>query len=183
MKFKMDNMVILAQIVAIFAIITFALIPHQKTKPKVLIWKLMSNVFYVIQYLLLGALSAAGTNFIDCLQAVIFYSYAKKNTKVPIFWWILYVIVIIIIGFFTYTNIFSVIPIILCIIVAFGVWQDNLRTNRIIAILIPLGFIIYNISVSAYIGACGNIFQFVLAVIAVYRFKDFKFLNKKEVKA
>ena len=172
-------MFIFAQISAIFAIIAYALIPHQKNKKKVLICKLISNLFYTLQYLLLGAFSGAGTNLIDVLQSLIFYKYAKKEEKIPVAWIIVYIIIIIAIGFFTYTNLFSVIPIILAIIAAFGVWQDNLKINRIISIIISFCFIIYNISVTAYVSACGNVFQLVLAITAVYRFKDFKFLNKK----
>ena len=39
-------------------------------------------------------------------------------------------------------------------------------------------WMIYNFAVSAYINVCGNAFQLILAIIAVYRFQDIKFLNK-----
>ena len=38
-------------------------------------------------------------------------------------------------------------------------------------------WMIYNFAVSAYINVCGNAFQLILAIIAVYRFQDIKFLN------
>ena len=58
------NMIIFAQIIAIFAIIAYSFAPHQKTKKKVLTFKIVSNSLYTLQYVLLGAMSAAGTKFL-----------------------------------------------------------------------------------------------------------------------
>lgn len=174
-------MVILAQICAMLAIFVYSLGPHQKDKKGVLICNLTSNVLYLVQYLLLGAFTAVGINIIDFFQSLVFYRYAKEEKDIPLMWWIGYVIILITIGIFTFTNIFSIFPILLGIMVAYGIWQNNLKVYRIIMAINILGWLIYNVSVQAYVGACGNIFQLVSAIIAMYRFKDFKFLRKKYI--
>ena len=161
-------MIILAQIIAIFAILAYSLVPHQKTKKKVLIFKIISNSLYTIQYLILGALSAAGTNFITVLQSLIFYKYAKENRKVPVLWGITLAVFIVIIGVLTYSNIGSLIPIILSLLTSYGVWQDNLKVYRIICAFSLFVWIFYNFYLSAYIAGAGNIFQFISAMIAIY---------------
>ena len=169
---------IIAQIIGILAIVSYAFSLHQKTKSKVIIYRVISNVFYTFEYLFLGAFSGVGTNMVDVIQTFVFYQYAKNEKKIPLILVILYIIVNIIIGFFTYQNIFSLFPVILCIIGVYGIWQDNLKLNRILSIFLITMWMIYNFAVSAYINVCGNAFQLVLAIIAVYRFQDIKFLNK-----
>lgn len=173
-------MFIIAQIFAIFAILVYSMGPHQKNKKRLLICNLTSNVLYLVQYLLLGAFTAVGINCIDFIRSLIFYRYAKNEKEIPISWWIGYVIILITIGIFTYTNIFSILPIALGIMFAYGIWQNNLKVYRIIMVINVLGWLIYNISVQAYVGTFGNILHLVSTIVAMYRFKDFKFQKKKE---
>ena len=166
-------MIIFAQIIAIFAIIAYSFAPHQKTKKKVLTFKIVSNSLYTLQYLLLGAISAAGTNLINVLQSIIFYNYAKENKKVPVLWGIIFSIIIILLGIFSYKDITSIIPIVLALITTYGIWQDNLKIYRITCAFSIFCWIFYNFYISAYVSAIGNIFQFASAVLAIYK------LNKK----
>ena len=168
---------IVAQIIGILAISVYALSLHQKTKAKVIVCRIIANVFYTFEYLFLHAFSGVGTNLIDVIQTFVFYQYAKKDKKIPLIWVVLYIIIIILIGFFTYQNIFSIFPVVLCVISVYGIWQDNLRVNRILSVFILSMWMIYNFKVLAYTNACGNLFQVISAIIAVYRFKDIKFLN------
>ena len=170
-------MFIITQSLGIIAVVMFALSLHQKNKIKVLIFSIISNFFNMLEYLLLNALSAVGTNIVDIVQAVIFYKYAKRNEKVPLYWIALYSIVLIIMGYFTYQGIISIFPIVLAITGAYAIWQDNLKVYRLLSLLIIFFWMVYNFSVSAYVNALGNIFQFIMGVIAVYRFKDIKFIN------
>ena len=163
---------IIAQIIGILAIVSYAFSLHQKTKSKVIIYRVISNIFYTFEYLFLQAFSGVGTNMVDVIQTFVFYQYAKKDKKIPLIWVVLYITVIIIIGFFTYQNIFSLFPIILCIIGVYGIWQDNLKLNRLLSIFLITMWMIYNFAVSAYINVCGNAFQLILAIIAVFNKKN-----------
>ena len=177
-------MIIFAQIIAIFAIITYSFAPHQKSKIKVLIFKIVSNSLYTLQYLILGAMSAAGTNLINVLQSIIFYKYAKENKKVPIFWGVVFSIIIILLGIFSYTSITSIIPIVLALITTYGIWQDNLKIYRITCAFTIFCWIFYNLYLSAYVSAVGNIYQFISTIIAIYKLNiknvdNEKILNKE----
>lgn len=160
---------IIAQVVGILAIITFALSPHQKKKKKILTVQLISSVLYALQYLLLGAFSAVATNIIGAVKNWVFYLYAKKDKEIPIAILCIYIIILLISGIFTYTNIFSIFPIILSILYAYGVWQSNLKVFRIISVFGAVCWIIYNFAVGAYVSAIGNIVQLISAIIAVVR--------------
>lgn len=170
----MDNIsinIVVAQIVGILAIIVFSLSPQQKTKVRVLIFQLTSSILYALQYLFLGAYSAVATNTIGAAKNWIFYKYANKNKEIPIILLIIYIIIIIIVisGILTYTNIFSIFPIFLSILYAYGTWQSNLKIYRAISVFGALCWIIYNFSVAAYVSAIGNIIQLISAIVAVIR--------------
>ena len=162
-------MIIFAQIIAIFAIIAYSFAPHQKTKKKVLIFKIVSNSLYTLQYIILGAMSDAGTNLINVLQSIIFYKYAKENKKVPVLWGVIFSLIIILLGIISYTNITSIIPIALALITTYGIWQDNLKIYRITCAFTIFCWIFYNFYISAYVSAVGNIFQCISAIIAIYK--------------
>lgn len=55
---RRNKMNILSQILGIFAIITFAIAPHQKNKKRILIFQTIANILYALQYTLLYAFSA-----------------------------------------------------------------------------------------------------------------------------
>lgn len=168
----MDNIsinIVVAQIVGILAIIVFSLSPQQKTKVRVLIFQLTSSILYALQYLFLGAYSAVATNTIGAAKNWIFYKYANKNKENPIILLIIYIIIIVISGILTYTNIFSIFPIFLSILYAYGTWQSNLKIYRAISVFGALCWIIYNFSVAAYVSAIGNIIQLISAIVAVIR--------------
>lgn len=158
-----------AQIVGILAIIVFAISPHQKTKKKVLIFQLISNMLYALQYLLLGAFSAVATNIVGGIKNLIFYFYTKAEKEIPNKFLYVYIIIIVIFGIFTFNGIISVIPILVSILYAYAVWQDSLKVYRIITIIGSIAWIIYNFIVGAYVGVAGNVFQLISAIIAFIR--------------
>lgn len=160
---------IIAQIIGVLAILTFAISPHQKTKKRVLVWETISNIFYALQYLFLGAFSAAATNFIGIIKNLIFYQYTNKDKKIPLPLLILYITIIIIAGIFTFNNILSIIPIVLSILVAYGVWQNNLKVYRFIYLISTICWLIYNFIVGAYVGVIGNFIQLFSAIMAIIR--------------
>lgn len=160
---------ILAQIVGIAAILFFALSPQQKTKGKVLIFQSISSILYALQYVLLGAFSAVATNLIGLVKNLVFYHYARDNKDIPVIALGIYGSFIIIFGFLTYTSPISIIPVVLSLVYAYGIWQMNLKIYRGISVVGAIVWIIYNLVVGAYVSAMGNAFQFASAVISVWR--------------
>lgn len=160
---------ILSQILGILAIITFAIAPHQKNKKGVLIFQTIANILYALQYTLLYAFSAVIANGIDGIKNFIFYFYEKNEKKIPlkILW--IYIIVIVILGVITFNGAYTMIPIIVSLLYAYAVWQDNLTIYRIITIIGSIGWIIYNCIVGAYVSILGNSFQLLSAIIAIIR--------------
>lgn len=58
---------------------------------------------------------------------------------------------------------------IVSLLYAYAVWQDNLTIYRMITIIGSIGWIIYNCIVGAYVSILGNSFQLLSAIIAIIR--------------
>lgn len=172
--------VIIAQVVGILAMTTYAIVPQQKTRGRSLALQLLSSILYALQYLFLGALSAVASNIIGAIKNYVFYLYVKKNKDIPVTILIIYIVILLISGIFTYTNILSIFPIVMSIICAYGAWQSNLKIYRIISVINAASYMIYNYSVSAYIGVIGNVIQFISAIIAIVRLDIIKKEEKEQ---
>lgn len=160
---------ILAQIFGLLGSLSMLLSSWQKTRKKVLSLLIFDSLFYFIQYLLLGALTGAFTNVIGLLRTIIF----KYKDKYKLFQnkLILYLIIIIyiIVGIFTYSTPISIFPVVTSILYSVVLWQDNVKYIRIGTSIMILSWIIYNISVGAYVGAVVETILFISSVTAIIK--------------
>lgn len=140
-------------------------------KSKILIFQLFANVFYAIQYTLLGAYSAVFMNITSIIRSFIYSKYEKNNKNIPIQFMIFFCFMIIIIGFLSCTNLISIIPIIITLAYCIASWIRGSFCTRIIFVLCAILWIFYNISVHAYISVIGNILEIFSGVIALIRFR------------
>lgn len=118
--------------------------------------QVIANGIYGIEYLLLGAFSAASMNFLSFLRLLVYYFYALLNIKMPK--WILFVFItlVLLFGIITYDGLISLLPIIITVLYTYAFWQNNLNVARIIYIVAAIIWIYYNYEVGAYVGIIGN---------------------------
>ncbi len=154
----------LAQVCGFLIMICNAISVQFKTKDKILICLVIANLFGVVQYFLLNAITAAVVYIISTIRCIIFYYYEKKDLKPSIIVLLAFEIIAVISGAFSWQNIWSIIPIIVTVIFTYGLWQNNLKVTRISTAITGLGWVLYNIVVRAYVGA---IFDSTLAISAI----------------
>ncbi len=131
---------------------------------------------FFIAYLVLNAYSAVMTTFITIIELFIFHKDAGENKKTSIL--ILFVIefLLIIIGIFTYNDIYSLIPIFIACIFTYGNFQSNLKITYSICIAVAVLWTVYNFIVGAYVSLFGNLFEFLASLIGLIRI--FRVSNK-----
>lgn len=135
---------IVAQIFGTIAVIFYAFSSKQKTKKGILFYHGVANFLYSIQYLLLGAFPAVGTNSMGVLKNCVFYSYDKKGKKAPVYILLIYISIITSLGILTFKNIFCIIPIFWSILSAYATWQNDLKKFRVFTGIIVTAMLIYN---------------------------------------
>ena len=163
---------ILAQICGVIALIFTVVSVQFKTKEKIVMCSVFANLVVTIQFFLLNAITGAIISIINTIRCIIFYYYKKKDKKPSLMILLIFEIVAIVSGMFSWQNIWSIIPIIVTVIYTYGLWQDNVKVIRITTAIVGLGWAIYDVIVMAYVGAIQEISQFVSAVIALVRNKE-----------
>lgn len=167
-------MVILAQVLASFAILFWVISILLKNKKNILLMQVIANGIYGIEYLLLGAFSAASMNFLSFLRLLVYYFYALLNIKMPK--WILFVFIalVLLFGIITYDGLISLLPIIITVLYTYAFWQNNLNVARIIYIVAAIIWIYYNYEVGAYVGIIGNALEIITGLISLIKYRGGK---------
>ena len=167
-------MVILAQVLALFAILFWVISILLKNKKNILLMQVIANGIYGIEYLLLGAFSAASMNFLSFLRLLVYYFYTSLNIKMPK--WILFVFIALVLLFWiiTYDGLISLLPIIITVLYTYAFWQNNLNVARIIYIVAAIIWIYYNYEVGAYVGIIGNALEITTGLISLIKYRGGK---------
>lgn len=167
-------MVVLAQVLALFAILFWVISILLKNKKNILLMQVIANGIYGIEYLLLGAFSAASMNFLSFLRLLVYYFYTSLNIKMPK--WILFVFIalVLLFGIITYDGLISLLPIIITVLYTYAFWQNNLNVARIIYIVAAIIWIYYNYEAGAYVGIIGNILEITTGLISLIKYRGGK---------
>ena len=141
---------------------------HRKTKEKILGNMILSNIMNVLHYLLIDA----NTGFITKIVAILrdsFIILKNKNKKIPSNLFLgLFFVIYGIIAICTYTNLWSLFPVIAATIYLIPVWNGNEVTVKRIAFVCYILWLIYNIFVFSIPGIISNTISIISTFIAVY---------------
>lgn len=160
---------IIAQAFGVAGLISTITANYQNKKDRILIFQIIANLLCFIQYVLLNALAGASTFFVAIIRCIIFYMFNRKGKEKSTFVLVFFSILIVILGVLSYKDIFSLIPIITAVIYTYGVWQDNLKRFRIIAFIVPLTWIVYNLHVGAFVGVLLTIIEATATLVAIIK--------------
>lgn len=145
-----------------------------KRKTAYLAEQFLVNVLYGVQYLLLGAFSGAVSNAISLTKYVVFYFNAKAGKKNPTWQVVLFCLLSIVLGLLAFDGWFSLIPLVTSVIFTVAIWQDNPIILRGIVIVCCSLWIVYNLSVRAYVSAAYSVVELAFAAVTMS-----KLLRKK----
>ena len=171
---------IIAQIIGILAL-NILMLSFQKNEKKLLLkYQTISSLLYAIQYAFLGAYTGSLMNLTCMARNFIFNKY---NNKVPIYWLIIIVVLMIIFSLITYIGIISLLPMFAVVLYSIAVWYGNLKLIRCTEVISCSLFIVYNIRVLAITGLIATIIELIAALIAIYRFdiKKFNFSGNSDL--
>ena len=101
--------IFIAQIIGAFAVACFIFSIQYKKKKDILKLQFIANILYAIEYGFLGIFTATGMNLISSIRCLVFSKYGNK--QIPIKTLYLFIGLIILVGYFSYQNLLSLIPI------------------------------------------------------------------------
>ena len=164
---------VLAQIFALMGLGSNVASVQSDKRRWVLVFQVLANLLYGMQYIFLSAWPALGVSVISAVECIIVYYYAKRhagsNGKMSLPILILIIIAIIIVSLLTYTDIYSLIPAVATITYTIIVWQPNLLAFRLASAFISACWFVYNLRARAWVSVATSVVEFVSAVVAVAR--------------
>lgn len=125
-------------------------------------------MLYAIQYAFLNAMTGCCMNLICMVRNFIFNKY--NNRKVPIYWLIIVLFVMVGVSLTTYDGVISLLPMLAVVIYSVAVWYGNLKIIRLTEICSCFLYIIYNINVLALTGLLATIVEMIGALFAFYKY-------------
>lgn len=133
-------------------------------KHKIFLYNGLSNLFCGIQYALLQAFSGAICSLLALLRNLIF---AKKK-HISVFTLLIYFIIIILCNITSFTNIISVIPVLLVIIYTMALFSKDVLKIKIAVLINAFLEIIYDYYYSAWVGIIVCIIAIIVVLISIY---------------
>ena len=162
---------IIAQVFGIISIILNIFIVQFKTKEKMLIGMIISNLVVAIQFFLLNAITGGIISLINVIRCIVFYMFKKGNKKPSLFVLLIFEVIVVVSGIVSWQNIWSLLPIIATATYTYGIWQDDVLKIKYISAIIVFEWSIYDIIVRAYVGFIQGIIKVISSIIAVIRYK------------
>ena len=169
---------ILANIIGVFAVITFLLSYQLKKRKNIILCNSAAKIMYIIQYLLLNAYEGAVLDLIGVLSSVV--AHKKDNKYIRKYLFLCFAFVngmILAVGIWLYKDIFSIFPVVAVVLHTGAFWLNDERKIRIVSFLGSPFWLVYNLASAAYGSAIGDILTMVSIGVAIYRY-DIR--NKKQ---
>lgn len=149
---------IISQVFTVISYIFLALTYHSKSRMTVLTLNFLSQIMFVVSYILLGAWSGLAMVIVALIRNIIFIVDEKKNGKreqmnrLDIVILIMMYIISIASAIFTYEGFFSLLPVLATLIYTYGVCQKNIKTYKLLGIPTELLWTCYNIYIKSIFG-------------------------------
>ena len=153
-----------------FVALAISIIAFQfKKHGQIVFCKMASEFIFSIQYVLLGAWTAAVLDFISVIRNLLFCKLVKKNiSTLPVI--LVFGCFVIATGVFTYDGIASLLPIASKLLTTVSYGMKNEKLLRIITLPSCVFWIIYNVTVGSIAGVLTDSLALVSLLIAMYKF-------------
>lgn len=164
-------MILLAQIIGVFAVITFLLSYQQKKRKNIIVWNATSRILYILQYLMLGAFEGVVLDILGTVSSVAAQKKDSKIIKKNLMFFIIGInLLILTAGLFLYENIFSLFPIVGVILHTSAFWITEEKIIRRVSFIGSPFWLVYNLASLAYGSAIGDILSMISIGTAIYRY-------------
>ena len=171
-------MTILANCIGIAAVAMFVLSYQLKTRRGIIPLNAGSRVFYILQYILLGAFDGAVLDLSALVVSLLAQrkdrGWLNKHPRLAVLGANLFLVAM---GLVVYQNIFSLLAIIGVLLETGALWLNREKQIRFLSFFAAPFWLAYNLLVSAYGSAIGNVMTMVSIGIAFVR-HDLKRTNR-----
>ena len=166
--------------VGIAAVILYFVGYLQKKRGAIIFLNASSRLLYIIQYIMLGAITGAVLDIAGIVSSFLAglkdKPFIKKHTKLFV---VLVSLAIIGAGLLTYKDIFSLLPIAGVLLHTGAFWMDDEKKIRLVSLLGSPFWLVYNFVSCAYGSCVGDVLSIVSLGISIVRYDILPLRYKK----
>lgn len=178
---ELTPLYIISQVAGLFGILLSVLIYQQRTHKAMLILKMLSDIMWLVQYLLLGGYTGVAVTCIALCRSTVFYFYEKKVRTAPKPWLIAFILAAIVSAVFTWKNFLSIFPTVGSIIAVISFWQRKPKNTVYFSYAVSAFMLVYHVFATHSISATVNeILSVTSSTAALIRSKIEKNKEQKE---
>ena len=159
----------LAQVIGIINLIPLIFCIQQRDKGRLLVWSLVLNFLFAVQFLLLGAYVGMIMALISLLRCLVFYFYQVKNHPPSPLTLILILVLTIGAGGWFWQNIYSLLSILGSALSTYAMWQNNMKTLRLTNLVSTSCTFAYALITGAFTGSLVEFVGLSSNLIAIWR--------------
>ena len=159
-----------AQVFGVFGLIAMVISLFQRGRSKMLLFVILNCIFFIVEYLLLGAFAGMGGNIVALVRTVLFKKKGEDERFNNIWVYIGVMIAYTIMAFLTFDGPISLMPIIAEYIYATALWQTKVSYIRYGTAIMVIFWLIYDIIVCAYPSAICDAIVFTSTVVSIVKF-------------
>jgi hypothetical protein len=164
-------MTFLANVFGILAVVLFVLSYQIKNRKGLIAANAASRVFYVTQYILLGAFEGAALDICGILSSLLAAQKHRPRIRKYALWILIFVdALIVFVGLLLYQNVYSLLPIIGVLLHTSAFWIENEKIIRLVSLLGCPFWFIYNVVSGAYGSCIGDALSALSLVISIVRY-------------
>lgn len=162
-------MFIFAQIIGVAAAAFNVSAMYLKEKKNILKLMIISSIAFAVNMFMLGGISGGVISLIGALQTFINYQYDKREIKYPKWLIILYMIIAVVCGMFSYKSLIDILPVICSVLFSVSILQSKEKNIRRTMLLMFILWTIYSFAIKAYTTAVVDAIQSILTIIAIVK--------------
>lgn len=159
----------IAQVSGIIAMVLIIVSYQQRTRFRILMFQIAANLFFIISYFLLKAYTGSAMSFLSLSRSVVFSVLLGRNKDNTV-WLIVFILAFVIAGILTWSGIASLFAMIASLIVTVALHTNDKRRMRLLLLLCPVFYFVYNFINRSYGGMGTDLFGIASAAIAIWRF-------------
>lgn len=168
----MDSWDLVIQFIGFLALAASLISFQFKKHGRILLFRTASELIFALQYILLGAWTAAIMDGISVVRNLLYTTLVKKNrSTTPVI--VAFSIFVVITGLVAYDGIISLLPIISKLLTTVSYGMKKEKWLRFITLPSCIFWIIYNAYVGSLAGILADSMTLVSLLIAIYKF-DFR---------
>lgn len=162
----MDKVYLISQIFGTIALIITLYAYHLKTKKGIFKTMCIANIMDIIHYILLNAYSGCGIKTIAFFRNIFIIKKESNQKLNKTIYLIIFLSIYVLLGIFTYQNIYSLLPIFAALLYMVVIWNGNEKKVKKIAFICYFLWLAYNIAVHSISGVISNIISLISTYIA-----------------